>query len=309
MHRQIRPGDRAEATRLDLVLEELGESGSFPGLAVEVTREVLVLHFIESMRRNRYVDRIRDTPHSKRVLGFDRDIFDPLMGAMVRWREGDIDDACWLVFLSVHFGRHRRGRWALTCNFYNRLGGGGLWDWHSVRADVAATRRWLDANQIALKAEDAGFGNHRKYESLDGTGLNGTGETIESYVHWVGESHTSRLPIDNSDNGTGDFASLFGSMSAVHRFGRTAKFDYLTMLGKLGIADLRPDRAYLNGATGPLSGARLLISGSRNAHTAPADLERALSQLQLAIDYPFDVIEDALCNWQKSPRRFIAFRG
>jgi hypothetical protein len=309
LHPQIRPGDYAEAARINGVLTELTDAGLVPGVAAITARDVLVVQLIESLRRNRYIEHLRNREHSVRVLEFDPNVFDPLMGAMVRSRAGDMDDAFWLVFLSVHFGRHRRTRWALACNFYTRLGEGGLWDWSTVSADVAAVRMWLDANQLSLKSGGAGFGNHRKYESLRGVGPNGTGETIESYVQWVGEAHSHRFAVGDSDNDGRDFATLFRSMSVVNRFGRTARFDYLAMLGKLGLAHLAPDGAYLQNATGPLAGARLLLTGSRSAATAPADLEHALQHVHEALGLSYDVIEDALCNWQKSPRRFIAFRG
>ena len=252
---------------------------------------------------------VRTRDHSDRVLGFDPAVFDPLMGAVKRQRQGDVDDAFWLVFLSVHFGRHRRARWALTCNFYNRLGQGGSWDWGTVRAAVPAVRAWLDSYQYDLKRDGAGFGNHRKYESLRGVGPNGTGETIESYVKWIGESHLHRFGHLGSGEEKPDFATAFKSMNAVNRFGRTARFDYLSTLGKLGLTDLVPDCAYLQNATGPLTGARLLTTGSRSSAATPADLEAALKRVQERLAVPYDVLEDALCNWQKSPTKFVGFRG
>jgi hypothetical protein len=309
LHPQIRPGDRDEALRIDLGLKDLVEAGLLPGVTAESAREVLVVQLIESARRNRYLEVVRSREPSGRVLSFDPNVFDPLMGAVARHGEGDIEDAFWLVFLSVHFGRHRRWRWALACNFYNRLGQGGLWDWKTVHDDVPAVRAWLDTHQHDLKRGGAGFGNHRKYESLKGAGPNGTGETIESYVRWIGDSHSHRFGLSESNSQRQDFARLFKSMDAVNRFGRTARFDYLSILNKLGLANLVPDCAYLQNATGPLSGARLLITGSKGGRTSPRDLELALQRVQERLEVPYDVLEDALCNWQKSPRKFIAFRG
>lgn len=307
MHRQIRPGDQEEASRIYDALTELAQSGFTPGVASEATREVLVVQLIESLRRNRYIDYLRERTHSHRVLEFDREKFDPIMGALFRWRQGDTEDAFWLVFLSVHFGRHRSSRWALCCNFYNRLGDGS-WNWVTASADLLGVRSWLDENVQELKAGGARFGNHRKYETLRGIGPNGTGETIETYVQWVGESHAIRFAPDNA-SGDLQFTTLFRSMASVNRVGRTARFDYLSMLGKLGFVEFEPDAAYLSGATGPLRGARLLLSGSPVAGTAPAQLEKDLQKVKDALGLSYDVIEDALCNWQKSPRHFIAFRG
>jgi hypothetical protein len=309
LHPQIRPGDRQEANRIDQALIKFGNTEPLPGLGSNRVREVLVVQLIESLRRNRYISHVRVAEPSERVLGIDSAVFDPLMGATLRGRAGNFDDACWLIFLSVHFGRHKNHRWALAGRFYNRLGQRGLWDWDSLRTDVEGVRTWLDANKQALKEGGVGFGNHRKYESLSGTGTIGTGETLESYVEWVGDSHSERFSLANSHMSDPDFGSLFDSLSVVNRFGRTARFDYLALLGKLGLVNIQPDRAYLGGSTGPLAGARLLFAGSRTAPAVPADLEMRLARLQEVLQLPFDVLEDALCNWQKSPAVFIAFRG
>ena len=55
-------------------------------------------------------------------------------------------------------------------------------------------------------------------------------------------------------------------------FGRMAKFDYLTMIGKLELAHIEPGSTYLEGATGPLAGARLLFGGSTTARLSREDL-------------------------------------
>jgi Alpha-glutamyl/putrescinyl thymine pyrophosphorylase clade 3 len=38
-------------------------------------------------------------------------------------------------------------------------------------------------------------------------------------------------------------------------------------------------------------------------------LEDSAAALGHCLDVTFDVLEDALCNWQKSPARFKPFRG
>jgi hypothetical protein len=92
-------------------------------------------------------------------------------------------------------------------------------------------------------------------------------------------------------------------------FGRLAKFDFLTMLGKLGIAPIEPGSAYLSGATGPLSGARLLFGGNADAKLNARELDVRLVRLDNYLNVGMQVLEDSLCNWQKSPRKFISFRG
>jgi hypothetical protein len=105
-----------------------------------------------------------------------------------------------------------------------------------------------------------------------------------------------------------DFDLLFRSVSAVRRFGRTGAFDYCATVGKLGLASVSPGLACLTGSTGPLQGSRLLIC-EPGATLGPKDLEPVLAQLQHHLGIGFDALEDALCNWQKSPDAFKPFRG
>ena len=93
---------------------------------------------------------------------------------------------------------------------------------------------------------------------------------MESYVAWIGPPRThAELFRDAVAGADGDsrraFATLYRSMGGVISFGRTAKFDYLTMIGKLGLAPIEPGSIFTGGATGPLRGARLLFLGSASA--------------------------------------------
>jgi Alpha-glutamyl/putrescinyl thymine pyrophosphorylase clade 3 len=89
-----------------------------------------------------------------------------------------------------------------------------------------------------------------------------SGAVIASYVNWIAPPHTHLQMIQEVHTKVGQnpgavFDALYGSMDSVMGFGRLGKFDFLTMLGKLGVAPIEPDSAYLVGATGPLQGARL----------------------------------------------------
>ena len=93
-------------------------------------------------------------------------------------------------------------------------------------------------------------------------------------------------------------------MDAVHRFGRLARFDYLTNSARLGLSTAVAGRPYLPEATGPLAGARLLFG-----QAPPQRLEEIAIEFGRVTSVPFAVLEDALCNWQKSPTVFKRFRG
>jgi hypothetical protein len=92
-------------------------------------------------------------------------------------------------------------------------------------------------------------------------------------------------------------------------FGRLAKFDYLSLLGRYAIVPIDAGSAYLDGATGPIRGARLLLDGTPSGPSSASTLQTKLDLLDADLKVTMKVMEDALCNWQKNPTRFVHFKG
>lgn len=310
----IRPADRAEYERIVDVLTTFNPSiEALPGVADSDSRECLAAQIIDSMRRRRFVvEYLGSAEISDSCLVPATGKFDPIRGAILKSRVGELDEACWLVFLSVQFGFHRHRGWDLVSAFYGRDGTTKLWTWDEASGDVPGVRAWLDANQGLLSASGLAFGNHRKYESLSGSSGPGTGSVISSYVDWVAAGGPSGGRPEAVPPATGEeqFRLAFKAMKKVHRFGRIARFDYLTMLGKTSVfPGLVPDSPYLADVRGPRAGASLLLDGVLQWKHGPGELEKRLVPVRDALDITNDVLEDALCNWQKSPSAFVPFRG
>lgn len=315
----MRPRERTLARELDAQLRRFDqEVRSLPGIQTSENREAFIEQLVESIRRIRYVSEISKRELSERRVAPASDLFDPLKAALLNKRHGQIDEAFWLVFLSVHFGKHRQDGWRLARDIYGRLGS-APWTWEGVSSDPKAFSRWLAENEKTFRADGISrrFGNHRKYESLKASSPRSTGRVIESYVQWVGPPRTHQMLIEEAQNQVGDdprrmFEYLYRSMSAVTSFGRTGRFDYLSMVGKVGLAAIEPGSTYMQGATGPLQGARLLFGGSTTAALNARELDAWLIELEAEVDlgiHGMQVLEDALCNWQKSPAKFKPFRG
>ena len=297
----MRPRDRGLAQQLTASL-----------CAYAARREAFLEQLLESIHRVKFVGAIGGRRLSSLRAEPNDELFDPLKAAILQQRQRNIEEAFWLVFLLVHFGKHARAGWRYAREIYGRLGDGGRWDWASTSADPSGFRAWLHAHQNNLKREGVprGFGNHRKYESLDAYSENGTCAVVESYVRWVNPPRTHQEVMEqacrqsNRDPGRA-FEILYQSMKTVARFGRTARFDYLTMVGKLGLALIEPPSTYMQGSTGPVKGARLFFGVSGSA----TELDSWLVELDVKLHVGMQVLEDALCNWQKSPTKFKPFRG
>lgn len=309
----VRPGDKPRAAELDAKLRRFdAEFNSIPGIRDATARSVLVAQIIESIRRIEFVHAVRDQQIDPRRVDPSSSLFDPIRAAVLWARSGNADEAFWLVFLATHFGKHVRHGWALTRAVYSGSNG-AQWSWATVSADVTGFRDWLAENEASLRARYA-FSNHRKYQSLNARSAVGTGAVVASYVNWVRPPRTHLQMIRETHLQVGQnprevFGALYKSMDDVVGFGRLGKFDLLTMLGKLGIAPIEPGSAYLVGATGPVSGARLLFKDDRNSSMSPRELDAKLIELDAVLGVGMQVLEDSLCNWQKSPRTFVSFRG
>lgn len=287
------------------------------GIQDAAYRVTLIKQFVESLRRVRYVTRIAQRDVSNNRADPSSDLFDPERAAVLHYRQGNFDEAFWLIFLSVHFGKPRGSGWRLVRDIYGQLGSGNYWDWAQTSANPTAFRHWLSTSLATLKGGDGvtrRFGNHRKYESLHPYSDRGTGSAIESYVNWVVHFGDHNLLIQDSatqTNGTprAMFDYIYRSMGDVISFGRTAKFDYLTMVGKLGLAPIEPGSTYMQGATGPFKGAKLLFGNAATVNLNRSQLDAWVIQLEGYLNVGMQPMEDALCNWQKSPGTFKAFRG
>lgn len=309
--------DLAEAQRLTAALKSFASRNrALPGIRAAQRRKAFVEQLIESIRRVKYIAVIRQRNLSNRRADPSDDLFDPIKAAVIRNRKGNHDEACWLTFLAVHFGKNRRSGWRLTRDVYGALGRAQPWDWRRTSANPTRFRSWLASNKDRLQQDGVAraFGNHRKYQSLDANSTNGTGAAVASYVAWVRRHRTHSQLFQATAAAAGlnprrTFDDLYRSMSAVASFGRTAKFHYLTMIGKLGLAPIEPGSTYMAGATGPLAGAKLLFATDASGGPNARQLDRWLVDLEAALGVGMQVLEDSLCNWQKHPERFVPFRG
>lgn len=295
--------------RLDVAVGEK----LLPGLVSDAAKDVLVQQLVDSVRRVSYVTILRAKDQSAFYsIPYQRG-FDPVRGAIHHLQNGNLEESCWLIFLLTHFGRNLDTGWSLIEDVYGGLNG-NVWSWNNITGNFEVFGDWIDKEHTGLRGK---FGNHRKYESLKPDTNRSPRRVIGSYISWVleGGGHQqlfTNAMARNKQCGKRAFEELYNSMSSVLSFGRTAKFDYLTMIGKVGVVAIEPGHAYLSSSTGPVDGARILFAGSKNSKISPAELEVKIAQLEeiLGLGYMgMQILEDALCNWQKSTSSYKYFKG
>jgi hypothetical protein len=219
---------------------------------------------------------------------------------------GDLNEALWRAFLATHFGRTSCDSAPNTpdsaARFLCGFGEEPHWTWHRVSTQTGELKFWLETHRAEVKSLK--FGNHRKHET--NSDPDELFKVLESIVEWVkrnGGTPRSALSTNGASKPESAFKILYRRLmghpspkqDGIHRFGRTACFDMLMLLGDLGLAAIRPGSCYLTDSNGPLKGAKVLWGPNH----PDVVLELRAETLAKRIEVPMNIIEDALCMWQK----------
>lgn len=281
-----------------------------PGLPTPVELEVLSRQIIASIRREEYFERIQNRgPIPARRADPNDASFEAELGVVHLIQSGHVDEAAWLIFLMVFFAKPEESGWTRLKDVYGMLGQ-GRWDWATVSANPLGLTAWLAGNWKNIRGK---FGNHRKYESMRPNANRPIGSSITSYVAWVSASgghvpHFAGL-VQGAGNDPHVIFDAFYRAIPVKGFGRLGSFDWVSMLARYGLIPAEAGSAYLDGATGPTYGAKLLFYNNRKANVSRAAVQNQLNELDQYLNVGMEVLEDSLCNWQKKPQQFKHFKG
>lgn len=289
------------------------DNGQLPGLTTAARRSTWVAQMISSLRRIEFIRLLNNQNIDPRRLDPNNVLFDPLKGAAFLGRKGQTDEAVWLTFVATHFGKHVTDGWKLASNVMGSFGHGPTWDFAAYSAQAVQFDAMLVANGASLKDKVASgrFSNHRQYQSKNPKTISTVFSSFHAWQCAQG-GFTARVQAIHKTHGqnpTDVFDQLYRSLKPVFGFGRLGNFDFLTMLGKLNLAPIDAGSTYLVGATGPLGGAKLLFHNSTAAAVSSSSLQKRVDEMDAYLGVGKQVLEDSLCNWQKSPDRYIYFKG
>ena len=113
----MRPRDLGRGQKFDELLRIFSRDRHrlpgvrLPGVQSKANRAAFVEQIVESIRRIEFIKAISKRDISDLRVDPSSDLFDPIKAAILHRRRGHTDEAFWLVFLSVHFGKHKRAGW------------------------------------------------------------------------------------------------------------------------------------------------------------------------------------------------------
>lgn len=288
-------------------------NGDLPGIRLTSRRETLIAQMISSLRRIEYVKEMQNRAVCAQRIDPHSSLFDPIKGASYLGRRGELDEAVWMTFIGTHFGKHRSDAWRLAANVMGSFGGGPVWTAEQFGRDKSAFLLMLQTHEVLLRdfRLSGRYSNHRQYQSKQPSHIYSTFDTFHDWLRSWGDFRGLLQHVHTScgQEPTVGFDVLYKLLDSVAGFGRLGKFDFLTMLSKIGLAPIEAGSVYLIGATGPFAGARLLFRNDRDYPITARALQPKVDSLDAFLLVGKQVIEDSLCNWQKSPDSYEYFRG
>ncbi|MBK8886061.1 MAG: hypothetical protein IPN46_05690 [Saprospiraceae bacterium] len=200
--------------------------------------ESFVTQLIDSIKRNDYVYLINSSQFSEQVTDPNSPAFNPIKAVAFYISIEEHEEAIWLIFLIIHFGKNTRYSWNLLRNVYGGLSN-RIWSFDSIQSDFEEFSLWIERNAINIK-QNATYGNHRKYESILQCPA-----VFSSYINLMRGSQFTYLsnistPAENANLDV--FDELYRQLR-IYRFDRIGKFDFLCMLYKFGIIAHEPRKS------------------------------------------------------------------
>ena len=213
----------------------------------------------------------------------------------------NVKNKIWLIYLATYFGKSESSGW----NLFLRAafdGNNQFILFEKIEADIEKYFRYLESFDFF---ENANFSNHRKFTKKALDGEKGFFRSMTYLVENI-EDFCNSEKIE--------FHEMYKMAIEIPNFGRLASFDFTSSSVKCGLKVNEPQSMYASHSTGPLQALGLLLRLCNREVTRQSQIELSNHLVQwfnenTDIFMVGQVLEDAICNWQKNPRKYIYYKG
>lgn len=212
-----------------------------------------------------------------------------------------LNSRTWIVYLATYFGKSNKSRWSLFKKAAFK--GERLIQFEDIKEDKSS---YFDILERADFFKDTSYSNHRKY-------------TKKSLIGNKGVFHSMDHVIDNinlfSSEQQKEFDTIYKGALKIPNFGRMAAFDFTSSLSKCELNVSEPLSMYHKDSTGPMNALEEILNLTRKSDRSKNARIRLGNDLlnwfrsNSDIYFIAQVLEDAICNWQKSPHYYIRYFG
>ena len=207
----------------------------------------------------------------------------------------------WILYLAIYFGKSNQSGWELfnRATFDRKK---SIMLFQDIQKDLDKYFRYLASFDFF---EGCSYSNHRKFTAKRLTGEKGVFESMEYFAENINQY---------SFEHRNDFHSIYKTAQKIPNFGRLAAFDFASSLVKCGFDIAEPESMYGENSTGPLNAISLLLRLTNGDSSQKAKLQLCSDlmewfQKNSNIFMVGQVLEDAVCNWQKNSSTYIGYKG
>ena len=213
------------------------------------------------------------------------------------------------AFCAMHCGRNLRTEWQLASGAHS-ASEAAPWTWNSRPGAPQAYANWIEDHHDDFQGK---FGNHRKYESLK-PGAQGHARRDDG-VTLIGSmitDHTCKWLFKRRGKLKGDKARFRIAIRPNARRASLRQNRSIRLPHDAGQGRPRRHRRRLHlheRGNGTEAWGAGCCSTERSTPTLmPAHWKRGSPRSRSKLGVGMQVMEDAMCNWQKSPNRYLPFR-
>lgn len=213
----------------------------------------------------------------------------------------DLRNRAWIIYLATYFGKSNKSKWEL----FNRAifkKDHSIIKFDQIQADLDNYFKYLSSFDFF---QDCSYSNHRKYTAKKLHGDKGLFKSMEYFVNNVA-LYSSQDEME--------FHEMYILSKRIPNFGRLGGFDFTSSLVKTGFNVKEPKSMYADHSTGPLLALKLMLklTGNNTSVLSQKQLSYNLMDWFLKNSEIFmsgQVLEDAICNWQKNTSKYIRYTG
>lgn len=218
-------------------------------------------------------------------------------------QRSDLDEMnkVWALYVATYFGKSDKSKWELfkRATFDN---GGSIMLFENIQKDLDIYFKYLSSFDFF---DGCSYSNHRKFTAKRLTGEKGVFESMEYFV-----KNIDQYLVKNKT----DFHSIYELAQKIPNFGRLAAFDFSSSLVKCGLNIEEPQSLYAEHSTGPLNAIGLLLRLTNNDSSSKSKIKLSSDLMKWFIEntrifMTGQVLEDAICNWQKNTSTYIRYSG
>lgn len=212
-----------------------------------------------------------------------------------------LNNRVWVLYLATYFGKSDKSNWELFKRASFREDK-SLIGFKEIQSDPNAFFDYLSSIDFFNGCD---YSNHRKFTAKHLDGPKGVFRSMKYVIENINVYSQGKIF---------EFEDMNKLALKIPNFGRLAAFDFTSTLVKCYCNVNEPKSMYAEDSSGPLNGLRLILKKTNNETSVKAQIQLSYDLMEWfsknsSIFMLGQVLEDAVCNWQKNTIVYKRYTG